>query len=221
METSYSIPIETKYISTVVTKPAHSTSWSNYAVILTHGAGGDINVEDIKAITDKLSHAGFIVVRFNSKTPNFQYRLKCFRTVVDFVRNEIPVRGCIVGGRSMGGRVAAELVTSDPDAGIFILGVACISYPLHKPKQYTEQRISHLIHLKMPVLMISGTDDQMCRVDLMEKIIEKMNCDVKIHWIQSADHSLKIKGKIPENVLQDMCMWFLHWCQSVFMAERS
>ena len=121
----------------------------------------------------------------------------------------------------MGARVAAEVCTTSTLTGDFILGVACLCYPLHRPKKFTELRISHLIHLGVPVLIINGTEDSMCRMDLMDNVIEQMGSDVKIHWVHKCDHSLHIKGKMDKEIIDRVCQWTLHWCQSVFMGERS
>ena len=120
----------------------------------------------------------------------------------------------------MGSRVAAELATHQSEESTFILGVFCLSYPLHKPKCFNELRISHLIHLNVPVLFITGTKDAMCRMDLMEDIIDKMGSDVKAHWIHEANHSLKVKNNLDDDILSNVCQWTVEWIQSVFMAER-
>ena len=89
--------------------------------------------------------------------------------LLKILRVFLDLRGCIdsfiFAGRSMGGRAAAELATRLSAESSFILGVFCLSYPLHRPKRFNELRISHLIHLNLPVLFISGTKDTMCRID--------------------------------------------------------
>ena len=120
----------------------------------------------------------------------------------------------------MGGRVSAELATLQPTDSPFILGVFCFSYPLHKSKQYKELRISHLIHLNVPVLFISGTKDDMCRMDVMEEVIDKIGSDVKVHWIHGAGHSLKVKASSNDDILSKICFLAVEWTQSVFTAER-
>ena len=120
----------------------------------------------------------------------------------------------------MGGRVAAELATNYTTEDDFIWGVFCLSYPLHPPKRFNELRVAHVIHLNLPILFVSGTNDAMCRMDLMEDTIDKIKNDVKVHWVQDADHSLNVKGKFYHDILDKICHWTLEWSQSVFMAER-
>lgn len=124
-------------------------------------------------------------------------------------------------GRSMGGRVAAEVASSCLNLASFICGVACISYPLHRPKQFADLRTSHLLHLSVPTFIINGTKDSMCKKELMDQLIDKMSCSVTMHWVKKADHSLRLKGKYSEEIVENMCEWFATWCQLVFAVEKS
>ena len=123
-------------------------------------------------------------------------------------------------GRSMGARVAAEVASNSNLSTKFVFGVACLSYPLHPPRKTSELRVSPLLHLGVPVLFISGRKDPFCRTDLMEAALNRMANDWTMHWIEGADHELKINSKVNNEVISKMCEWFVQWCQSVFMAER-
>lgn len=130
-------------------------------------------------------------------------------------------------GRSMGARVAAEIAsTLDQHNKNFIIGLLCLSYPLHPPQKTTEQRLSSILPLGIPTLFVSGTRDKMCDQDLMETALKRLTCDWSIHWIQGGDHGMMVKGKdkkgspTNEEILQDMCRTVLLWTQSVFMGER-
>ena len=123
-------------------------------------------------------------------------------------------------GRSMGARVAAEVATNSSLTTDFVYGLVCLSYPLHPPRRPTELRLSSLLHLGIPALFISGTKDNLCRQDLMETVLNKMGSDWTMHWLQGADHELKIHRKHESEAISLMCDWVVQWCQSVFMAER-
>lgn len=125
-----------------------------------------------------------------------------------------------LAGRSMGARVAAEVASNSSLTANFVYGVACLCYPLHPPRKTSELRVSPLLHLGVPVLFISGRKDPFCRTDLMETTLERMANDWKMHWVEGADHELKIHNKVNNDVISNMCEWFVQWCQSVFMAER-
>ena len=122
----------------------------------------------------------------------------------------------------MGARAAAEVVSNSSLTTDFVYGVACLSYPLHPPRKTSELRVSPLLHVGVPVLFINGRKDPFCRADLMENTaLNRMANDWTMHWVDSADHELKVNGKVNNEIISNMCEWFVQWCQSVFMAERS
>ena len=122
----------------------------------------------------------------------------------------------------MGARVAAEVASNSSLTTDFVYGVACLSYPLHPPRKTSELQVSPLLHLGVPVLFISGRKDPFCRADLMENAtLNRMANDWTMHWVDGADHELKVNGKVNNEIISNMCEWFVQWCQSVFMAERS
>lgn len=122
----------------------------------------------------------------------------------------------------MGARVAAEVASNSSLTTDFVYGVACLSYPLHPPRKTSELRVSPLLHLGVPVLFINGRKDPFCRTDLMENAaLNRMANDWTMHWVDGADHELKVNGKVNNEIISNMCEWFVQWCQSVFMAERS
>ena len=159
----------------------------------------------------------FSFVTYKRGSSQYPEQGLCFTYLVGFHRIQIWI---FFTGRSMGGRVAAEVATNYTTEDDFIWGIFCLSYPLHPPKRFNELRVAHVIHLNLPILFVSGTNDAMCRMDLMEDTIDKIKNDVKVHWVQDADHSLNVKGKFDHDILDKICHWTLEWSQSVFMAER-
>lgn len=125
----------------------------------------------------------------------------------------------------MGARVAAEIASMLGNHNKdFIVGLLCVSYPLHPPRKTTEQRLSSILPVKIPTLFVSGTKDAMCRADLMENALKRLSCDWSMHWVQGGDHGLLVKGKKNEagevTLLPEVCERILLWAQSVYMGER-
>ena len=59
MEEVLKIPVEgDQYINAVIRTPDKRTTWTNYGVIITHGAGGDMNSKQIIALVNQLHSAG-------------------------------------------------------------------------------------------------------------------------------------------------------------------
>lgn len=130
------------------------------------------------------------------------------------------IGNCFYLGRSMGGRTAAELASRLSHSGPYIFGVGCFSYPLHRPKKYDNLRSLHLTQLCVPLFIINGTNDEMCRKDLMDTLISQLSCDVSMHWVKEADHGLNVRGKPWDEVIGSVSELFVEWCKSVFTVER-
>jgi predicted alpha/beta-hydrolase family hydrolase len=160
--------------------------------VCAHGAGGDMNDRAMLATAAALAARGIQVVRFNfpyrergSRRPDPMPELKAaFAAVVE------PLRGSqklVIGGRSMGGRVATMLAAD----GFACDALLLFAYPLHPAGQPEKLRDAHLPRIKVPVLCFNGTRDALCRRDLMERALTTVTAPWTMHWLEGADHSLK------------------------------
>jgi uncharacterized protein len=139
-----------------------------------------------------LAEAGVEVVRFNfayrergSKLPDPMPVLReRFETVV--ARERKDGRKLIIGGRSMGGRVATMMAADGFPCDALLL----IAYPLHPAGKPDKLRDAHLPRIRVPVLCFNGTKDTLCRRDLMEKALATVRAPWTMEWIEGADHSL-------------------------------
>ena len=59
-----------------------ASSWNGYGVVLTHGAGTDMNHHHLEKLAVQLASTGILCLRFTCRTRNFQYRVQCFASVV-------------------------------------------------------------------------------------------------------------------------------------------
>jgi uncharacterized protein len=183
------------------------------AFVFAHGAGGHRDDRGMLQLTEVLQSKGIAVIRFNfdyrergSKRPDPMPLLKArMRDVVEKVR-EKPL---LIGGRSMGGRVATLLAAE----GIACDGLLLFAYPLHPAGQPEKLRDAHLPQIRVPVLCFNGTRDALCRRDLMEKVLEKTR-GWTMHWLEGADHSfhvLKRSGRADGEVLAEVGAAVSRW----------
>jgi predicted alpha/beta-hydrolase family hydrolase len=164
--------------------------------VCAHGAGGHMEDRGMDRVSTVLRERGFDVVQFNflyralgSRRPDLMPRLiECFRAVVDRVRSEVGKCRVIIGGRSMGGRAASMMAAEGCDCD----GLLLLAYPLHPPGKPEKLRVAHLAKIRVPVLCINGTRDAFCTRELMEKALESVQTDWKMHWIEGADHSFRV-----------------------------
>ncbi|HEU0258933.1 MAG TPA: alpha/beta family hydrolase, partial [Burkholderiales bacterium] len=66
-----------------------------------------------------------------------------------------------------------------------------LAYPLHPAGKPEKLRDAHLAQIRMPVLCFNGTQDPLCRRDLMEKALEKLSW--QMYWLEGATHSFRVK----------------------------
>jgi uncharacterized protein len=170
------------------------------AVLLAHGAGADMNAAALTVVADALADARIPSLRFD-----FPYRkagkrapdrppilLAAVREAVDdlALRSKLPPDRLVLGGRSMGGRIAS-MVAGDPDDPVPALGLALLGYPLHPPGRPEKLRVEHFPQLRMPVLFASGTRDAFGTPAELKKHAKKVKGPVSFCWVDTGDHSFK------------------------------
>lgn len=74
------VPFGAKYLDATLCCPA-SVRDVHTAVILTHGAGGDMNFRHLVSLAHALASYGFICLRFTCKGLNLGYRVKAYHAV--------------------------------------------------------------------------------------------------------------------------------------------
>jgi len=158
------------------------------------GAGGHKDDSAMRRLAAALEPHGFEVVRFNfpytdkgSKRIDPMPVLKACFSDTALKRKKEGTR-LIIGGRSMGGRVASLLAAD----GFPCDGLLLAAYPLHPSGQPEKLRDVHLSALRCPVLCFSGTRDPLCTRDLMKKSLEKVTAPWTQHWLEGADHSFRV-----------------------------
>ena len=112
----------------------------------------------------------------------------------------------------MGARAAVGVCNEIQGSSLenFVLGVICISYPLHTPKDTANLRDEPLRQLKKQCLFVGGGSDAMCNKDLMENVLDKVPIS-KIVWIADADHGLKVKREVETVTVEKFGQEILKW----------
>ncbi|CDN47619.1 alpha/beta family hydrolase [Neorhizobium galegae] len=172
-------------------------------ILLAHGAGAPMDSASMTAAAKALSARGFRVARFEfgymaarrtsgdrkppprAETLNPEYRA---------VIAELDAKGpLIIGGKSMGGRVASMIADEFYDKG-GIAGLLCLGYPFHPPGKPEQLRTQHLKGLKAPALICQGTRDEFgTREEVSGYELSKA---IEILWLEEGDHDLKPRKTI-------------------------
>ena len=171
-------------------------------ILLAHGAGASMDSAPMAAVAEALAAEGLRVARFE-----FGYmaaRRKGARrpppraeTLIPEYREAVAALGArpplLIGGKSMGGRVASMVADELHDAGA-VTGLVCLGYPFHPPGKPTQTRTRHLEALKTPALIFQGTRDPFGGPD--EVATYSLAPRIEIHWLDDGDHDLKPRKRV-------------------------
>ena len=180
-------------------KAAKPERWDNQiAIILAHGAGQGINSPFMKFFHEALPKRGLLSVQFNfeymekgRKIPDTQPKMQAlYRQVMQELADAERPKKIIIGGKSMGGRVASYIAADT--AGIH--GLVFLGYPLHPPGKSDQLRDAHLYEINLPMLFLSGTRDGLAERSLLEKVVQRLGERATLVWTEGGDHSLKVGG---------------------------
>lgn len=119
-----------------------------------------------------------------------------WQAVLEQVRPD--ARRIVAGGRSMGGRIASQVVA----AGEVVDALALFAYPLHPPGRPEQLRVEHLARIGVPALFCSGDRDTFGTIDELTTATSVIK-DRRIHVLEGADHGfsvLKANGRKREDV---------------------
>ena len=101
--------------------------------------------------------------------------------------------GLIIGGKSMGGRIASQVAAKDSGfAGLVFLG-----YPLHPPGRPAERRDKHLPAIARPMLFVQGTRDAFGTPDELASVLGTLQPLPLMRVVERGDHSFKLSRKDP------------------------
>lgn len=178
--------------------PAANATKAKATILLGHGAGANQLSGFMRLFAAGLAERGLDVVTFNflymeqgRKIPDPAPRLEsCYRAVIDAVVKHKKLKGnrLVIGGKSMGGRIASQVAASQPDD---IDGLVFLGYPLHPPGRPDKLRSAHLPKIKMPMLFVQGSRDAFGSKQEIETIIKKLRLRAELYSIEGGDHSLK------------------------------
>jgi predicted alpha/beta-hydrolase family hydrolase len=176
---------------------------AKYTVLLAHGAGGPMDTPTMTAAAKALADQGFRVARFEfeymasrrrsaSRKPPPRAETLCpeYLAAIDALKAKGPL---IIGGKSMGGRIAS-MIADDLHAAGRIAGLLCLGYPFHPTGKPEQLRTAHLAKMKTPALIVQGTRDPFgSRAEVATYALSKA---IKILWLEDGDHDLKPRKSI-------------------------
>jgi uncharacterized protein len=183
-------------VTGVVHRPSRP---SRPAVLLVHGAGGDLDDPGLVGLADGVAAAGHLVVRANlpfreagrRAAPRADRSVAGFHALMASVRRLAPRTPWVVGGKSYGGRVASMAVAD----GLRAAGLLLYSYPLHPPGKPEKLRVDHWPDIPVPCMFLQGDRDAFGTVEELEGQLRRLPRRARVRVVPGGDHSLRVTGK--------------------------
>lgn len=166
-----------------------------HTIILAHGAGAGMEHPGMTSLASAFAARGLRVVRFEfpfmharreGRRPPPDRMPKLIAAFQEVIRSQPgPV---VIGGRSMGGRVATMIADE-----VGAMAVIAFGYPFHPPRKPENLRTAHLEHLGTRTLIVQGTRDAFGTPE--EVATYTLSKQIEMLWLEDGDHALVPRKK--------------------------
>ena len=161
--------------------------------IFAHGAGAGMDHEFMQSVAKGLAFKGIRVIRFN-----FPYMIKraedgkrrppdrapklleAYQEIIE----QVDADKLVIGGKSMGGRMASHLSELDK-----VAAMACLGFPFHPPGKPEKYKGEHLAELAKPCLILQGERDTFGKREEFADF--DLSDSIRVEFIPDGDHSFK------------------------------
>ncbi len=161
--------------------------------VFAHGAGAGMEHDFMTVVAKGLVEQGIRVVRFNfpymvkrsedgkKRPPDRAPKLlEAYSEVIAHFASS-PV---VIGGKSMGGRMASLLAEHE-----LVAGIACLGFPFHPPGKPEKFKGDHLASIDKPTLILQGERDTFGKREEFDGFV--FSQQVKVSFLPDGDHSFK------------------------------
>jgi len=206
-------------VSAILMRPERAT----HLLVFGHGASTNMRHATMQAIAEALAQQNVATFRYNFPYSERGTARNSTATCVETIRNAVkaankaaPDLTLLAGGHSFGGRMTSTAQSEEPIEGV--KGLVFSSFPLHLPGRPATTRAEHLTNVKIPMLFVSGTRDELATLDLLESVVKNLGKRATLHKIDTANHSYKILKKTrksEEDVFAEMARATAEWASQL------
>jgi predicted alpha/beta-hydrolase family hydrolase len=168
-------------------------------LILAHGAGAGQASPFLAKFARGMADRGistatfdFPYMRARRKLPDPPHVLEnAWREALDAATSQLPGARIVIGGKSMGGRIASQVAAQGAPG---ISGLVFLGYPLHPPGKPLQRRDAHLPRIAEPQLFVQGTRDAFGAASEIRDLLKSLQ-RATLHEVEGGDHSFKVSGR--------------------------
>jgi len=188
--------------------------------VLAHGAGAGMNHPFMAAVAKGLAERGIATLRYQfpymdkgSKRPDTpRVAHATVREAVAEAARRLPGVPLFAGGKSFGGRMTSQAQAIEPLAGV--RGLAFLGFPLHAAGKPSDERAAHLQDVKVPMLFLQGTRDDLADLSLLRPVVKGLGARATLETFDDADHSFHVPartGRKDAEVMADLLDRLVRW----------
>jgi uncharacterized protein len=165
-----------------------------------HGAGAGMNHPFMVTLSTLLADAGIATLRFNfpfmenkkGRPDTPAVAQKTIEAAIAKAHNLLPDVPLFISGKSFGGRMGSQHLSMEPSP--LVKGIVFYGFPLHPSGKPSIERAAHLKDVKVPMLFLQGTRDELATYDLIQEVCASLSKATLI-TIEGANHAFKA-GKL-------------------------
>lgn len=187
--------------------------------VLAHGAGAGMTHAFMQSVASALLERQIATLRFqfpymekgSRRTDSPKLCHATIRAAAKYAREktDLPL---IAGGRSFGGRMASQAQADEPLPDV--VGLAFLGFPLHPPKVPSDERAVHLNRVKIPMLFLQGTRDELADLTLLKALVERLGQRATLKLYEDGDHSFHVRARsgrtdteVFDTMMNDLAGW--------------
>lgn len=171
------------------------------AFVLAHGAGAGMAHPFMARLAEGLAERGIATLRYqfaymergSKRTDPPALAHAAVRAAVEAAARCWPGLPRVAGGKSFGGRMTSQAQAVAPLPGV--RGLVFVGFPLHPPEKPGTERADHLAAVRVPMLFLQGTRDELAELPLVQSVVARLGAWATLHRFDEADHSFHVPAK--------------------------
>ena len=191
--------------------------------VVAHGAGAGMKHPFMAAIAKGFADRGVGTLRYEfpymergSKRPDTPAVAKArVREAAAEASRRAGALPLFAGGKSFGGRMTSQAQSDEPLPQV--AGLVFLGFPLHAPGKPSDERAAHLDDVKVPMLFLQGSRDDLASLDLLRPLVKRLGKRATLELFADADHSFHVparSGRSDAEVMRELLEKSVRWMRA-------